>query len=110
MGLVEFEAKDGYVWVRAGNASDPMATQMANRGGNVAKHRLVMAHMIGRPLRPTEFVHHINGIRTDNRPENLELWDKSQPSGQRVEDKLRWAKALVARHEGSGFEEDHHQW
>lgn len=64
----------------------------------ILQHRLVMERMLGRELRPEESVHHKNGIRSDNRPENLELWASSQPSGQRVEDLVAFAKEILERY------------
>lgn len=63
------------------------------------QHRVVMEEILGRPLLPEENVHHKNGDRKDNRPENLELWSTSQPPGQRVEDKVKWAKEIINLYE-----------
>src|SRR5699024_12504637 len=74
---------------------DALPISNAKGAGYIAEHRLVMSDMLGRPLKKGENVHHINGKRCDNRPENLELWNTIQPSGQRVEDKIKWAKEIL---------------
>lgn len=71
----------GYVLVRV-DVDDPIAVAMGSKSGYVPEHRLVMGHRLQRPLSPIEQVHHINGIKTDNRPENLEL--RNRPHGPGV--------------------------
>lgn len=84
----------GYILIYVGRG-EPGATS----SGHILEHRKVMADHLGRCLAEDENVHHKNGDRADNRLENLELWSMSQPSGARVEDKLRWAREMIQRYE-----------
>ena len=89
--FVEKTYKNGYVFVKA--PDHPRSHQ-----GRVREHILVMENFLGRQMLPNEEVHHLNGIRDDNRIENLELWTKSQPSGGRVEDKVNWAIEILRQY------------
>lgn len=58
--------------------------------GDVPEHRYVMEKIVGRILFKDETVHHRNGLRSDNRPSNLELWSSRHGKGQRVSEKVQW--------------------
>jgi hypothetical protein len=79
--------RNGYIKLLIGNVDGRAVYEL--------EHRLVMQGIIGRPLLKTETVHHKNGIRSDNRPENLELWNSGHPGGQRVSDLVAFARQII---------------
>ena len=68
------------------------------RVNGLNEHRMIMEFHIGRKLTEKETVHHRNGIRDDNRIENLELWSHSHPHGYRITDKIQWCREFIEKY------------
>ncbi len=86
----------------AGNGYISVWTGLKRENGTkirVLEHIMVMEKTIGRELLPGETVHHKNGIRSDNRPENLELKASNHGMGQTIPDLVYWAKEILYRYE-----------
>ena len=66
--------------------------------GKITEHKMIMCEFLGRNLYKEENIHHKNGDRLDNRLENLELWSKHQPNGQRVKDKIKFYKEFLEKY------------
>lgn len=85
-----FDSQSGYVQITWHDETGRLRKRL--------EHRVVMESQLGRALRRDEQVHHVNGVRHDNRPENLELWITFQPAGQRPCDLLAWAEEVIERY------------
>jgi hypothetical protein len=84
----------GYRYIRHGK----------DRG--MLEHRIIFENYHNIKLLPHQSIHHINGIKTDNRIDNLELWDSSQPFGQRVEDKLDYYFSIITTYKDNPLYKD----
>ena len=98
-GLLNPNWKGGRTYHRAGYVMllAPIHPR-AGKSGYVFEHILLAEECLGRHPLPDETVHHVNGVRDDNRPANLEVWTRPQPSGLRARDALAWAREIIRRY------------
>jgi len=79
--------KDGYLLVQA-----PKGHPGANSNGYIRYHRLLMEQTLGRYLLPEEVVHHIDGNKKNNDPDNLELFAHNGLHLQKEWSDPKWAE------------------
>lgn len=85
--------KEGYVLL-----SDKRDHPNANKRGRILEHTFVMSEYLGRPIMPGETIHHKNGVRDDNRIENLELRSHQHGMGARVSDMVEFCTDYLRRY------------
>lgn len=88
----KYITKSGYVKIYLPDHSN------TDRNGYVLEHVLVMSDYLKRPIQDKETIHHKNGVRSDNRLENLELWSTHHAFGQRAEDLVVYAKEILEKY------------
>jgi hypothetical protein len=98
------QREGAYIRVRVDTlpgAVQELAKVMADKHGTVYEHRIVAACKIGRPLLPNEVVHHINGVKDDNRPGNLEVSLRGDHLARHVElwNELRRLRRILEEHD-----------
>lgn len=87
-----------YNWKGGRRTSNGYVYVLLPDGTYRQEHLVVMERHLGREISRPETVHHKNGVRNDNRLDNLELWVSSHPSGQRVDDLLAWADEIIRKY------------
>lgn len=90
-GFPRHQKRNGY-WVMS------VPSGVTGRKHSVFEHRFVMEQHIGRKLLPEESVHHVDGNRSNNARENLELFSSRHGPGQRVVDKVAFAVAMLQQY------------
>jgi hypothetical protein len=93
------KTKEGYILLYNPNHKN------ARKNGYLFEHTYNMSKKIERPLIKNETVHHKNGIKDDNRIENLELWSRNHSPGQRVKDLLEFSKNIISLYGNIKLEE-----